>query len=236
MVFPMMMKRSTMVYVAAGHHDRWWFGVAWTGTDLVATASGSSREEALRSVSNCVPRGVAIRPAEDISTFVTDLVPLLAALERGEDVKIQFRLSEYLSPPLRRILNVASKIPVGYVTSYGNIAGAASTEARAVGRVMATNPLYPIVACHRVVGSDMLLVGYGGKQDEAALAAKLARLEAEAKGAPRNRDIPIGESFLTVYPVERVLEAVAERSLRDQQKAKRQAENDAADRLQLPLF
>jgi alkylated DNA nucleotide flippase Atl1 len=93
------------------------------------------------------------------------------------------------------------------VTSYGNIAAAAHTEARVVGHVMATNPLYPIVACHRVVGSDMSLVGYTGRQDVPALRAKLGRLRAEAAGFDSEREIP--ETGLVVYPVERVLEKAA---------------------------
>jgi O-6-methylguanine DNA methyltransferase len=115
---------------------------------------------------------------------------------------------------------------VGYVTSYGDIALAAGTEARAVGRVMATNPLYPIVPCHRVVGSDLSLVGYGGRQDMSALCAKLDRLRREARGHTAQAVAP-GES-LRVYPVEW---AIA-KALRDGVDAARQLtlfEKGAAD-------
>ena len=47
-----------MVKVVAGRYDRWWFGVAWEGKDLVATASGSTREGALGNVAHCVPKGI----------------------------------------------------------------------------------------------------------------------------------------------------------------------------------
>jgi O-6-methylguanine DNA methyltransferase len=100
------------------------------------------------------------------------------------------------------VLKVAAAIPPGYVTSYGNIAKAAGTEARDVGAVMASNPLYPIVACHRVVGADLSLVGYRGSKRSEALAAKLARLSAEARGFRAEKDVSVEGRLLRVYPVE----------------------------------
>ncbi|MBT3272982.1 MAG: MGMT family protein, partial [Spirochaetales bacterium] len=90
------------------------------------------------------------------------MIKLLGELERGKEERKSYSLSPFLSGPQRRILTAAAAIPIGYVSTYGNIADAAGSEARAVGRAMATNPLYPIVPCHRVVGADMSLVGYGG--------------------------------------------------------------------------
>jgi hypothetical protein len=63
---------------------------------------------------------------------------------------------------------------------------------------MATNHLYPIVPCHRVVGADFSLVGYSGRQDTAALRAKLDRLRAEARGHREER----AAGKLVVTPVE----------------------------------
>jgi len=51
--------------------------------------------------------------------------------------------------------------------AYGEVAAAAGRPgaARAVGRVMATNPVPPFVPCHRVVAADGGLGGYGGGLD-----------------------------------------------------------------------
>ncbi|MCX7030853.1 MAG: MGMT family protein, partial [Spirochaetes bacterium] len=78
--------------------------------------------------------------------------------------------------------------------------------------VMSTNPLYPIVPCHRVVGSDLSLVGYTGRQDADALRAKLERLRAEARGFVEERVIGAAGG-LRVYPVERVIAKAAREGL-----------------------
>ena len=58
-------------------------------------------------------------------------------------------------------------IPYGETRSYGEVARALGRpdRARAVGAANARNPLAIIVPCHRVVGSDASLTGYGGGLD-----------------------------------------------------------------------
>ncbi len=226
-----------MVSIASSRCDAWWFGVAWEGTDLLATARGVTREDALRTVAGCVPAGIVTRIADGSSAFSSGVMAMLGELERGNEEHKRFSLSEaYLSAPLRRILTVAAAIPIGYVSSYGDIAKSAGSEARVVGRIMAINPLYPIVPCHRVVGADMSLVGYGGKQDTQALLAKLARIKAEVLGARSKKHIVVSHEVLTVYPAERVIEATRAKDKRRQETAIRKAERAAADRMQLRLF
>ena len=213
-----------MVYVSAGQCDSWWFGIAWAGEDFVATAIGSTRDRAIQTVERCIPGGVKAHLVDPPSSFVKETVAMLGELERGIETRKHFTLSsEHLPASLRRILNAAAAIPIGYVTTYGKIAAAAGSHARAVGRVMARNPLYPIVPCHRVVGADMSLVGYGGKQDARALAAKLGRLQAEARGVAGEKEVRVPDGVLTVYPTEWVT-------------AGREAERAAIDRMQLGLF
>lgn len=55
-------------------------------------------------------------------------------------------------------------IPYGETRSYGQIAAALGKPgaARAVGRANHENPLLIVVPCHRVIGADGSLVGYGG--------------------------------------------------------------------------
>ena len=72
-----------------------------------------------------------------------------------------------VTPFQRAVLEQTMRIPLGETRSYGEIAELAGSPraARAVGRVMATNPLPFIVPCHRVIGSDGTLHGYGGGLD-----------------------------------------------------------------------
>ena len=226
-----------MVYVAAGQSEPWWFGVAWEGEKYVATAIGSTREKALQSVMRCVPRGVDIRIPNEPPEFFSDAVIMLGEIERGNEEHKQFTLStKHRSDAMRAILIAAAAIPIGFVSTYGSIARAAGSEARAVGRAMSTNPLYPIVPCHRVVGADMSLVGYGGKQDADALEAKLSRLVREVRKVPREQDLELPDGVLTVYPVERVIECAQEHRDRLERKALLKAKREAADRLQFRLF
>ena len=56
------------------------------------------------------------------------------------------------------------KIPYGETTSYGKIADVIGkpNASRAVGSANGKNPIAIIVPCHRVIGSDGSLTGYGG--------------------------------------------------------------------------
>jgi methylated-DNA-[protein]-cysteine S-methyltransferase len=57
-----------------------------------------------------------------------------------------------------------SKIPYGQTASYLDIARAIGNEqaVRAVGAANGQNPISIIIPCHRVIGSDGKLTGYGG--------------------------------------------------------------------------
>ena len=56
------------------------------------------------------------------------------------------------------------QIPYGKTTSYGDIADilARPNASRAVGGANGKNPIAVIIPCHRVIGSDGSLTGYGG--------------------------------------------------------------------------
>ncbi len=70
------------------------------------------------------------------------------------------------------------EIPYGTTTSYGAIAKRIGhpAAARAVGAANNANPIALIIPCHRVIGADGSLVGYGG-----GLALKRKLLEHEAR-------------------------------------------------------
>jgi methylated-DNA-[protein]-cysteine S-methyltransferase len=72
------------------------------------------------------------------------------------------------------------RIPYGETTSYGALAKKLGypNGARAVGLANGSNPIGLIVPCHRVIGADGSLTGYGG-----GLPLKRALLEHEARVA-----------------------------------------------------
>jgi methylated-DNA-[protein]-cysteine S-methyltransferase len=80
-----------------------------------------------------------------------------------------------------QVLDELQRIPYGETTSYGDIANRIGRPkaVRAVGRANGRNPIPIIVPCHRVIGSNGSLTGFGG-----GIGAKqaLLRLEAEHSG------------------------------------------------------
>ena len=62
------------------------------------------------------------------------------------------------------VLRELARVPYGRTTTYGTLAGRAGkpAAARAVGTVMNRNPIPIVLPCHRVIGANGKLVGYGG--------------------------------------------------------------------------
>jgi len=79
-----------------------------------------------------------------------------------------------------KVWNALRKIPGGTTTSYGALAKKIGKPdaVRAVGLANGQNPVALIVPCHRVIGSDGSLTGYGG-----GLPRKRWLLEHEARHA-----------------------------------------------------
>lgn len=197
--------------------EGFWYGIAACGCNFVATSTGKTRGEAERVLERCLPAGAPRIPGAADSVFAAEAARMLAAIESGDESGKRFELSpEYFPEPSASVYRLAALLPAGYAASYGNIARAAGTIAREVGRLMARNPLYPLVPCHRVVGSDYSLVGYRGKTEGPDLDDKLARLRAEARGFREEIDIP-GSRGLTAFPVERVLEQAVKKGDRSGQ-------------------
>jgi len=86
------------------------------------------------------------------------------------------------TPFRRRVWDVLLTIPWGETRSYGDVAAALGMPhaARAVGGAVGTNPLSIVVPCHRVIGSNGSLTGYGGGLDR-----KTSLLELEGIRIPR---------------------------------------------------
>jgi methylated-DNA-[protein]-cysteine S-methyltransferase len=83
----------------------------------------------------------------------------------------------------RRAWLALAEIPYGTTRSYAEQARLLQTGARAVGSANARNPLPIVLPCHRLVGTNGSLTGYGGGLE---LKEQLLRLEgATSPSAPR---------------------------------------------------
>ena len=70
-----------------------------------------------------------------------------------------------IGPPFHiRVWEALRAIPYGKTMAYGELAAKLGDHgaARAVGAANAANPIVIIVPCHRVIGADGTLVGFGG--------------------------------------------------------------------------
>lgn len=78
----------------------------------------------------------------------------------------------------KKIWDLLLKIPYGETRTYGQIAAEAGNPkaSRAVGQANHNNPISIIIPCHRVIGANGKLVGYGGGLD---IKRKLLMLEKE---------------------------------------------------------
>jgi methylated-DNA-[protein]-cysteine S-methyltransferase len=88
----------------------------------------------------------------------------LNAYFAGKLQKFEIALAGEGSPFQRTVWKALCKIPFGETESYGGLArriGNANAS-RAVGLANGRNPIGIIVPCHRVVGANGSLTGYGG--------------------------------------------------------------------------
>jgi methylated-DNA-[protein]-cysteine S-methyltransferase len=85
------------------------------------------------------------------------------------------------TPFQRRVWLALQEIPFGETISYGELAASIGKPgcARAVGLANGQNPISIIVPCHRVIGSNGKLTGYGGGLDR-----KAWLLDHEARSGP----------------------------------------------------
>lgn len=76
----------------------------------------------------------------------------------------------------REVLQACYAIPFGEVRTYSGLARQTGRPkaARAVGRIMASNPIPIVIPCHRVIGSNGSLTGYGGGLE---VKARLLKME-----------------------------------------------------------
>ena len=105
----------------------------------------------------------------------------LAEYFAGERREFDLALAPQGTPFERAVWGELLKIPFGETRTYGEIAETLGRPgaARAVGRANSANPIPIVVPCHRVIGSDGSLTGFGGGLD-----AKSRLLELEGLALP----------------------------------------------------
>jgi methylated-DNA-[protein]-cysteine S-methyltransferase len=126
--------------------------------------------------------GIRTEEGKGFSSRITEqLDDYFAGKLRQFDVAFDLRGTDFQ----RQVWKLLCSIPYGETRSYGEFARVLGNPqaGRAVGRANGTNPVSIIIPCHRVIGSNGTLVGYGGGLDrKQALLDLEARIIAQGKG------------------------------------------------------
>ncbi|MEW6227071.1 MAG: methylated-DNA--[protein]-cysteine S-methyltransferase [Bacillota bacterium] len=139
-------------------------GAIWIASTAAALIRvgfpGEAEDERLFWISRAFPGATVVCGEQENVEFHRELDEYFSGVRKTFDSRIHLVTTEFG----RRVLEEASRIPYGKTVSYRQIAAAIGMPlaARAVGRALASNPLPIVIPCHRVVGRDGSLVGFGG--------------------------------------------------------------------------
>ncbi len=132
-------------------------------------------EEAKNHIARCQHDNVQIK--EEESEYNSRAASELDGYFAGRLSRFDLSLDLRGTPFQRQVWQLLQDIPYGETISYGRLALSLGQDnaARAVGGAVGSNPISIIVPCHRVIGSNGNLTGYGG-----GLHRKRALLDLEA--------------------------------------------------------
>lgn len=135
-------------------------------TDLVGTLTLSGDETGLRHIFfqkeiNALSIGADWKRMPD---FFLPVKAQLRAYFKGELQQFDLPLAPVGTPFQLKVWEALKAIPYGGLASYKSIAEAIGNPkaVRAVGGASGKNPIPIIVPCHRVIGADGSLTGFGG--------------------------------------------------------------------------
>jgi methylated-DNA-[protein]-cysteine S-methyltransferase len=141
--------------------DLGWVGIAGSANGIRRAVL--PKETALEALED-LQRGLEEGLERDDAAFSVEL----DALQRfcaGQPHPLDFPLDLVEGTPFQRsVWHTVKSIPYGQTMTYGQVAWEVGCPkgARAVGQAMGRNPVPLIVPCHRVVGSNNGLGGFGG--------------------------------------------------------------------------
>jgi methylated-DNA-[protein]-cysteine S-methyltransferase len=127
-----------------------------------------------------VPMARSLKGGEPASRILATAVEQVEQYLDGEREDFDLPLAATGTEFQKRVWSELRKIPYGETRSYGDIARKVNNRraVRAVGAANGRNPIAIIVPCHRVIGADGSLTGFGGGLD---IKTRLLALERRGK-------------------------------------------------------
>jgi methylated-DNA-[protein]-cysteine S-methyltransferase len=162
-----------------------WFGIAGCGSVLESLTFGhSAQAEVLARMQSILAAGATIR---DCNPDLRRRLELFAKAG-GEDFSDVATTQTETTPFAARVIAAVRRIPAGATRSYAELAGAAGSPraARAVGNIMARNPIPIIIPCHRVTASGGRIGGYSAPRG-LDMKRQLLALDAASTDVARDR-------------------------------------------------
>lgn len=122
------------------------------------------------------PKERAVGAPDSAHPLLCEAMRQLGAYFAGDIREFRLPLDPQGTEFQKRVWQALESIPYGQTRSYREIARAIGSEraVRAVGAANGSNPIPIVIPCHRVIGTNGKLVGYGG-----GLALKQRLLELE---------------------------------------------------------
>ena len=127
------------------------------------------------------PAGASIEPDETVQQALGQLREYFAGQRRDFDLPLDLPA---LEPATEAVLRTLMTVGYGETITYAELAERSGTgvPARAIGSIMAANPVPIVIPCHRVVAADGL-GGYSGGEPGRELETKRWLLENEGPSA-----------------------------------------------------
>ena len=146
-----------------GERDVPYFGQIWTAVSaegIVAVSLWNERERIETDVVKLTGLSPAYDPAR-VAPALDQLDEYFNQQRHEFDLPLDWSV---MTPFQQTALYAVYAIPYGSYLTYADVAAQIGKPkaVRAMGRANATNPMPIIIPCHRVLGSDGKLHGYGG--------------------------------------------------------------------------
>ena len=137
-------------------------GAVWAavrGQKLMAVQIGSDADGFSQMLTNLYDSKLT-RSKDQTAPLIWQIEAYLHGERKTFEIQIEWAV---MSAFQKKVLQAVYAIPYGETRSYGQIADQVGMPkaARAVGRANATNPIPLVIPCHRVIGADGSLRGYG---------------------------------------------------------------------------
>lgn len=142
------------------------------------------------------------RPQEKSLPIFQETARWLDSYFRGRAPSFTPKLKLSGSDFQKRVCEIVLTIPFGKTITYGEIAaqiarerGISRMSAQAVGGAVGANPILIIVPCHRVIGADGNLTGYGAGMERKIQLLTLEKVDMTNLFVPKGKSLPKKQSL-----------------------------------------